>query len=130
MSTLPNVSPAGHTEALAVAVKPQPVSPAVPGHVCQSPGGLRERQDWSGRFPAQHKGLSDIVQVQPENNHHHRDFNLSEQPSSLRYLLDEFEPGGEVHPDVCFAHLFPHDGGVHRSEGPPVNDSRLFEPLV
>ena len=53
---------------------------------------------------------------------------------SLRYLdwereevdlLDELEPGGEVHPEVCFTHLFPHDGRVHRAQSPPVYDPSL-----
>ena len=47
------------------------------------------------------------------------------KPAGFRDLLDELEPAGEVHPEVCFAHLFPHDGRVHRGQSPPVDDSSL-----
>ena len=47
------------------------------------------------------------------------------KPAGFRDLLDELEPAGEVHPEVSFAHLFPHDGRVHRTQSPPVYDPSL-----
>ena len=66
MLTLPNVSTAGHAQALAVTVKPQSVGPAVSVGVRQSAGqrGPGERQCWSWRFTTENKGLSHIVEVQ------------------------------------------------------------------
>ena len=50
---------------------------------------------------------------------------FTNKPACFRDLLDELEPAGEVHPEVSFAHLFPHDGRVHRAQSPPVYDPSL-----
>ena len=66
MLTFPNVSPAGHAQALAVTVKPQPVGPSVSVGVRQPVGqrGAGKRQDWPRRFATENKGLSHVVQIQ------------------------------------------------------------------
>lgn len=50
---------------------------------------------------------------------------FTDKPAGFRDLLDELEPAGEIHPEVCFAHLFPHDGRVHCGQSSPVDDPGL-----